>query len=161
MGQVAFIYPENALRKFDTLQRIERTKREDNTITDTKEYLGDLSFDYKITGSKKLRPLRVYNDGVKTIIEMPKAMLNDEAPSLLIVRKSDGWLFKREQTVMANYRISGTRYIVDTVFDHAILIAGVGNMQQKVTIKRNNARGKNGICFSAKLSISSDCDVFV
>jgi type IV secretion system protein VirB9 len=35
---------------------------------------------------------------------------------------------------MVNYRIQGDRYIVDTIFDKAILIAGVGGSQDKVTI---------------------------
>ena len=37
---------------------------------------------------------------------------------------------------MVNYRLQGDRYIVDTIFDKAILIAGVGKGQDKITIKR-------------------------
>jgi type IV secretion system protein VirB9 len=37
---------------------------------------------------------------------------------------------------MVNYRLQGDRYIVDTVFDKAILIAGVGGNQRRVTITR-------------------------
>ena len=40
------------------------------------------------------------------------------------------------ETVMVNYRVQGDRYIVDTVFDKAILIAGVGSSQDRVTITR-------------------------
>ncbi|TXH83454.1 MAG: P-type conjugative transfer protein TrbG, partial [Thauera aminoaromatica] len=35
-----------------------------------------------------------------------------------------------------NYRVQGDRYIVDTIFDKAILIAGVGRSQDRVTITR-------------------------
>lgn len=38
--------------------------------------------------------------------------------------------------VLVNYRVQGNRYIVDTVFDRAILIAGVGSSQDRVTISR-------------------------
>jgi type IV secretory pathway VirB9-like protein len=79
--------------------------------------------------------VRVYNDGRKTIIEMPKAMQQTESPSLLVVRK-DGGIFTDAETVMVNYRVQGDRYIVDTVFDKAILIAGVGSSQDRVTITR-------------------------
>ncbi|MNP67871.1 Conjugal transfer protein [compost metagenome] len=79
--------------------------------------------------------MRVYNDGSKTIIQMPRTMGQTEAPTLLVIRKEGGW-FKDDETVMVNYRVQGDRYIVDTVFDKAILIAGVGKSQDRVTIQR-------------------------
>jgi len=62
-------------------------------------------------------------------------MVQTEAPSLLVVRK-DGGIFTDEETVLVNYRVQGDRYIVDSVFDKAILIAGVGSNQDRVTIQR-------------------------
>jgi type IV secretory pathway VirB9-like protein len=79
--------------------------------------------------------VRVYNDGQKTIIQMPAAMAQTEAPTLLVVRK-DGGLFTDDETVLVNYRIQGDRYIVDTIFDKALLIAGVGSGQDRVVITR-------------------------
>lgn len=79
--------------------------------------------------------MRVFNDGRKTIIEMPGTMEQTEAPTLLVVRR-EGGIFRDEETVMVNYRVQGNRYIVDTVFDRAILIAGVGGSQDRVTISR-------------------------
>ena len=79
--------------------------------------------------------MRVYNDGRKTIIQMPSTMAQTEAPALLVVRK-DGGVFTDDETVMVNYRVQGDRYIVDSVFDKAILIAGVGSSQDRVTIQR-------------------------
>jgi len=73
--------------------------------------------------------------GRKTIIEMPGTMEQTEAPTLLVVRR-EGGIFRDEETVMVNYRVQGNRYIVDTVFDRAILIAGVGGSQDRVTISR-------------------------
>ena len=66
---------------------------------------------------------------------MPEAMAQSEAPTLLVVRR-EGGLFDDGETVQVNYRIQGNRYIVDTVFDSAILIAGVGKYQDAVAIKR-------------------------
>ena len=135
MPQVAFTYPEEALAKWDSIKTREREERQEKTIPQTGEYLGDLSFDYDVDGSVSWKPVRVYNDGRKTIIEMPKAMQQTESPSLLVVRK-DGGLFTDDETVMVNYRVQGDRYIVDTVFDKAILIPGVGSSQDRVTITR-------------------------
>ena len=79
--------------------------------------------------------MRVYNDGRKTVIQMPETMGQSEAPTLLVVRK-DGGLFSAEDTVMVNYRVQGDRYLVDTVFDKAILIVGVGRHQERITVTR-------------------------
>ena len=66
---------------------------------------------------------------------MPEAMKQTEAPTLLVVRR-DGSLFSDDETAMVNYRVHGDRYIVDQVFDKAILIAGVGSTQDRITITR-------------------------
>ncbi|AFJ03833.1 Conjugative transfer protein TrbG (plasmid) [Methylophaga frappieri] len=137
MPQVAFTYPEDALARWDTIRSRERQHREDNTIPETREYLGDLSFDYEVSGSASWKPVRVFNDGHKTIIQMPRAMQQTEAPTLLVVRK-DGGLFSDPETVMVNYRVQGDRYIVDTMFNKAILISGVGSNQDKITITKGD-----------------------
>lgn len=135
MPQVAFTYPEDALAKWDTIQAKDKQEHEQKTIPQTGEYLGDLFFDYDLDGDAIWKPIRVYNDGTKTILQMPSAMARTEAPTLLIVRK-EGSLFSDDETVMVNYRVQGNRYIVDSVFDQAILIAGVGDSQDRVTITR-------------------------
>ena len=139
MPQVMFSYPEEALAKWDTIRQRERREREARTLPETREYLGDLSFAYDISGAAPWRPVRVYNDGVKTLIEMPRSMRQREAPALLVVRK-DGGLFSDPDLEMVNYRVQGRRYVVDMVFDKAILISGVGRDQAKVTITREEAQ---------------------
>jgi P-type conjugative transfer protein TrbG len=135
MPRVSFTYPEEALSKWDAIKMREAKEKQERTIPQTNEYLGDLSFAYTLSGSARWKPIRVYNNGVKTIIQMPSAMAQTEAPVLLIVRKSGG-LFTEDETAKVNYRIQGDRYIVDTVFDKAILIAGVGSGQDRVIIAR-------------------------
>lgn len=135
MPRVGFIYTEDALAKWDAIKTREVQQKQEQTIPQTKEYLGDLNFAYDVSGSAAWKPVRVYNDGVKTIIQMPTAMAQTEAPTLLVVRK-DGSLFSDDETVMVNYRVQGDRYIVDTIFDKAILIAGVGSNQDRVTITK-------------------------
>ena len=50
-------------------------------------------FAYSVSGNAVWKPVRVYNDGQKTIIQMPKVMAQTEAPTLLF--KPEGGLFKR------------------------------------------------------------------
>ena len=142
MPRVAFTYPEDAAAKWDAIkvrevkeQQVQAQVRQERTIPATGEYLGDLSFAYDISGKASWKPVRVYNDGTKTIIQMPRAMAQTEAPVLLVVRK-DGGLFSDDDTVMVNYRVQGDRYIVDSIFEKAILIAGVGRGQDRVTITK-------------------------
>ena len=135
MPRVAFTYTEDALVKWDALKSREVKEKRESTIPQTGEYLGDLNFAYSVDGTVAWKPVRVYNDGQKTIIQMPAAMAQTEAPTLLVVRK-DGGLFTDDETVLVNYRIQGDRYIVDTIFDKAILIAGIGSGQDRVVITR-------------------------
>ena len=136
MPRVSFTYTDDAMQKWEKLKAEEQLKREANTIPETGEYLGDLDFNYSVDGITTWKPLRVFNDGKKTIIEMPKTMEQIEAPALLVVRE-EGGLFSDDETVMINYRVINNRYIVDTVFDKAIMVAGVGSKQHKVTISRS------------------------
>jgi type IV secretion system protein VirB9 len=136
MPQVAFNYPEDAVLKWDAIKKREAKDKSDKTIPRTGEYLGDLSFSYDIEGDAPWKPVRVFNDGKKTIIQMPSAMAQTEAPTLLVVRK-EGGLFSNDETVMVNYRVQGDRYIVDSIFERAILIAGVEDDQDKVNIVRS------------------------
>lgn len=130
-----FLYPEDAAAKWEAIRSAHAKDLHDNTIPETNEYLGNLNFNYSIDGKARWKPVRVYNDGSKTIIEMPDGMGQSEAPTLLVVRRDAG-LFREAETQMVNYRVQGNRYIVDTMFDKAILVAGVGSSQDKITIER-------------------------
>ena len=68
MPYVSFTYPEEAQAKWEKIRIREVKERQENTIPQTGEYLGNLNFDYKISGSARWKPSRVYNDGTKTII---------------------------------------------------------------------------------------------
>lgn len=125
MPRVSFIYPGAVMAKWQEQNTRQETARKEKTL-ESGEYMDNLDFNYRIEGKASWKPVRVYNDGQKTIIQMGKTMR--EAPSLLLVRGGE--------TVMANYRLQGDRYIVDDVFEQAILIAGVGSNQTKVTITK-------------------------
>ncbi len=89
-----------------------------------------MSFDYRITGGNEhVRPLRVFDDGAKTYIQMPPAIEHMEAPVLLVIG-ADG------KGTMTNYRVQRQTYIVDRLFDRAVLVLGNGKKAQKVEISR-------------------------
>jgi type IV secretion system protein VirB9 len=127
MPRIGFIYPNDIEKEWQQYNAGQAEKTARNTIPDTKENLEALNFEYEVSGSAPWKPVRVYNDGVKTIIQMPKAMSQTEAPALLVVG-TDG----NKQIV--NYRLKKDRYIVDQIFAKAMLIAGVGSSQTSITI---------------------------
>ena len=142
MPRVKFFYIEDAISKWQAIKAAAAKERETATIPETKEYLGDLDFGYTVSGRASWKPVRVYNDSVKTILEMPSTFQQKDAPTLLVVRK-EGRLFSKSEQVMVNYRVQNGRYIVDAVFDQAVLVVGVGGNQERVTITRNPKRGRN------------------
>ena len=135
MPSVSFTYPEDAMARWEAVRQREPVEVKNGNVLPTGENIGDLDFNYAIAGKAPWKPVRVYNNGRKTIIQMPEAMKQTEAPTLLVVRR-DGSLFSDDETAMVNYRVHGDRYIVDQVFDKAILIAGVGSTQDRITITR-------------------------
>lgn len=135
MPKIAFNYPEDSAAKFSVLKTRQQQDRKEKTIPHTTDYLPKLSFEYDVEGYAAWKPVRVYNDGARTVIEMPPSITQTEAPILLIVRK-EGGLFTDAEEVMVNYQLQGSRYVVDTVFQKAVLVAGVGSHQDRVTIQR-------------------------
>lgn len=127
MARITFAYRDEITAKFAALEKEAKAKRERDTLPETREYLGNLNFNYRINGNAPWKPIRAYNDGVKTILEMPYAMAQTEAPSLLVLNK--------EGENIVNYRVQNRRYIVDQIFSEAVLIVGVGKHQEKVTVK--------------------------
>ncbi len=85
---------------------------------------------YRIDGNPRWRPINVYNDGHKTYVVMTEEMTKTEAPAMLVLRRNN-YLFGYDK-VLANYRVQHKTYIVDTVFDRAILVSG----RDKVTLNR-------------------------
>jgi len=136
LPRVGFIYGDEVAARWQAARQIQTQERQARTIPTTGEYLGNLDFKYTVSGKAPWKPVRVYNDGTKTIIEMPREMSQTEAPTLLSIR--DGGSPKgADEQVLVNYRVQGSRYIVDTVLDHAILVTGVGRGQTKITLRRD------------------------
>ncbi len=135
VARVAFQYPEDDnARKWQQQivdQRIAtKQSKRDSEVSPAMVPAENLNFGYRISGkSEHVRPVRVYDDGAKTYIQMPPEMQHREVPVLLVLG-ADG---KGEMT---NYRVRQQTYIVDRLFDRAQLVLGSGKKSQKVEISR-------------------------
>jgi type IV secretion system protein TrbG len=137
VARVAFAYPDD-----DSSRKWQQQLAEQQTLAKQEKHAAEVppavlsvekvNFDYTIRGGDEhIRPVRVFDDGAKTYIQMPAEIQHREAPVLLVLGK-DG---KGEMT---NYRVKDQTYIVDRLFDHANLVLGSGKKAQKVEISHGH-----------------------
>ena len=143
VSRLAFQYPGDDGAKWAAFQaRQDAAKRDAEAVAEqarekdkragvvpmAENALDNLYFDYKLDGDVAFRPERVFDDGAHTYLIYPNDGRFRELPTLLIV--SNG------KSELVNFRVDGSRYIVDRLFDKAVLVVGVGKKQTRVTITR-------------------------
>ena len=125
---VAWTYPHNEMAQFD----IYNPENEGGDAVQSADRGGiaaeRLNFKYKIKPEEDYSwtPVRVFDDGRKTYIQMGTEMKNTEAPVLFVQGK--------EGLNLVNYRMKGDYYVVDRLFETAELRCG---KDEKVLIKRD------------------------
>ncbi len=134
MQEVAFYYPEELKQAMQDADHAAAKAREPESQTDgvvaslASLDPGDLNFSYAVSGPKvPWKPIRAFDDGTHVFIQMPATTKSSEAPALMVAA-GDG-------SEMVNYRVRGDYYIVDKLFDQAVLVSGVGREQDRVSIR--------------------------
>ncbi|MGN0894184.1 MAG: P-type conjugative transfer protein TrbG [Succinivibrio sp.] len=142
MPQVSFYYPNSKIRK--------KTQRSDygsntalnytyntNEISSSQggmryskhevktdgESAGQRSYNYSYDGDERILPVNVFDDGLRTYIQMSKAIRMNELPALLEVTGSDGILFDDERLSAVNFKVSDNTYVIDGLYSHLRLCA--------------------------------------
>src|SRR5271170_4070809 len=143
VSRLAFQYPGEDIMKWATFQaQQDAAKRDADAIAEQErakdkqagvvpmadDAIDNLYFDYKLSGDAALRPERVLDDGQHTYLIYANDGRFRELPTLLMVVNG--------KTELVNFRVDGSRYIVDRLFDKAVLVVGVGKKQTRVTITR-------------------------
>ena len=134
VARVAFAYPDEEANERKWLEHLAQQKDQDRRASQIAELprnaVESMYFDYRVKGGDdSTRPVRVFDDGKKTYIQMGPPAKNREVPALVVIG-SDG---KQE---MVNYRVKDDMYIVDRLFDRAALILGSGKKARRVEINR-------------------------
>lgn len=118
MAAVEFRYPQ------DDLARLEASAARDTALakatTATNVNLDAINFSYRVTvehGKPVWTPVQVFDDGRKTFIRFPGAMLNREAPALFVLSSTN-------EVQLVNYRVKNDFYIVDRLIEKAELRVG-------------------------------------
>jgi type IV secretion system protein VirB9 len=134
VARVAFAYPDDDQKKWqahlaEQRENDQRASRIRDSAAGTLN-AESLCFDYRVKGGdENLRPLRVFDDGAKTYIQMPAGVQHREAPVFVV-------LDAKGKGEMVNYRVKDQMYIVDRLFSRGQLVLGSGKKAQKVEISR-------------------------
>ncbi len=143
ISRAAFYYPEDLTASWGreaVKKKAEVDKQQAPVCTDLAPVaLEKLNPDYKITGEAPFKPVRVFNDGVKTYIQMPASVSTGEMPDLVVTDDKD-------KPILANYRVPlpcqagntrGLYFVVDKVITRAMLVLGQDDSLKKITITLN------------------------
>ena len=131
MAAVTWHYPQDELARLQ-LQADSSAAQERSASPVVS--LESLNFNYTIQvvqGSPVWKPIQVFDDGRRTFIRFPAAMLVREAPSLFVLRDNE--------TQLVNYRVKGDTYVVDRLIDAAELRLGQKD-QEIVRVERASKR---------------------
>jgi type IV secretion system protein VirB9 len=144
MPGISFNYPGNITNTLESYKKQMKEKSEAKNFEKTKDEaipsnIDSLDFGYTVEGEAEFKPLRVFNDGIKTFVQMPKNMKFYEAPVLMVLDT------KSDENQMVNYRLKLDTYIVDRLFNKAVLISNVGGDQEKITITRKSNKANQEI----------------
>jgi type IV secretion system protein VirB9 len=115
MPLVGWLYPQDAARESaDAASATQKTEAEAEALTVAPD---QLNFNCTVSGSQvPWRPLRVYDDGSKTYLQMSPDMQSTEAPAIFVMQG--------KTPMLVNYRVKHSIYIVDRLFDRAQLRIG-------------------------------------
>jgi type IV secretion system protein TrbG len=133
MAAIVWHYPEDELARLQE-QASELAGQEKSAAPVAN--IDSLNFGYTIEvikGEPAWTPLQAFDDGRRTFIRFPAAMVLREAPALFVLRDS--------QTQLVNYRIKGDTYVIDRLIDAAELRVGQKD-QEIVRIARGQTEAR-------------------
>ncbi len=129
MPRVAFYYPKEVLAAEANRRRELEHRGEQNS---TPPPLAKLNFGYAVSGPDvPWKPVQAFDDGERVYIEMPAKLLAADAPALMV--DAGG------ADALVNYQVEGRYYVVDRLFQRAVLVSGTGKERQEITIARIGA----------------------
>ena len=130
MVAVAWRYPQDEVAQIEAAAA--REDATDKATTATMVRLDSANFGYSIRvekGRPIWTPLQVFDDGTRTFIRFPVAMLKREAPAFFVLDSTN-------EVQIVNVRVKNEYYIVDRLFERAELRVGQQD-QEIVRISRD------------------------
>jgi P-type conjugative transfer protein TrbG len=116
MAAIVWHYPEDELARLQA-QAAELAGQQNSSAPVVG--IDALNFNYAIQvvkGEPVWTPVQVFDDGRRTFVRFPSAMVLREAPALFVLRDSE--------TQLVNYRVKNDTYVIDRLIDAAELRVG-------------------------------------
>jgi type IV secretion system protein TrbG len=130
MLRLGFLYPQDPQVAFAAANAARGgTSLTQSTSGTPQATVDKLDFNYRMSGDRGLQPVRAFNDGTHTYLEMPAG--TSEIPVLFAVASDGG-------NTLANYRFSGRYYVVDGVPANIALVEGSGKQQRRAVVTRGS-----------------------
>jgi type IV secretion system protein VirB9 len=138
---LSFYYPADFVRSLNTQRALSLKTEESQKAVTLAEFSSDLSqvnFDYTISPRSSRLPLRVFDDGVRTFIQLRGPGKPGEAPAVFASASKKGKL------LAVNFRPSqdGSWYIVDGVFPLLRIVGRSGRSDIEVTVRNRRAEDR-------------------
>lgn len=130
---VNFYYPQETLEQAlqQTQQRADSPLLQQIVDQQPQIAINHINFNYRLQGdSPTWKPVRVFDDGNKTFIQMPALSEQVDLPVLYILRN--------RTMELVNYRYRKPYYIIDGLFAKAYLISGNNTHQDRVEMINKN-----------------------
>ena len=115
MPLVGWLYPQDAVRDFE--ERAQAAQKREAEVETLAVNPDQLNFGCEVRGSHvPWRPLRAYDDGSKTYLQMDPQMHSYEAPAVFVM--------EGKTPMLVNFRVKNSIYIIDRLFERAQLRVG-------------------------------------
>ncbi len=136
VSRTGFYYPSEQLQQVEN-QRKSNENEANKDLSDNKVDPKDMHFNYKVSGDTDapFNPVQIFDDGKHVYIQMPTGMSPKSLPAFYILG-ADG-----ETLQIVNFRYKAPFYIVDTIFEKGVLLYGVDDNEQRITITRSDKKG--------------------
>lgn len=134
LSRVGFYYPADQMKALEQKQQQAKAK-DDETLSDGAIPNIDprsLYFKYKVSGDTgaPFNPVQVFDDGTHVYIQMPNNIRTKDLPAFYVLGNDD------ETLELVNFRYKAPYYIVDKLFDTGVLVLGLDDDAQRITIMR-------------------------
>ena len=124
MVAVAWRYPQDEVAQLEAAAAQEEATDKATTATLVRLDSANFSYSIKVEKGRPIwTPLQVFDDGTRTFIRFPPAMLKREAPAFFVLDATN-------QVQIVNVRVKNEYYIVDRLFERAEL--RVGQQDQEI-----------------------------
>jgi type IV secretion system protein VirB9 len=134
MPAVSWRYPETELIALKGAPPAVSLAAEPKSEALAEADLTRLCFDYRIEGRAPWRPVRVFDDGRRTVIDFPPQIASAQMPPLFVLAANG------RGAELVNYRVQGHRMVVDGIFQAAELRMGAERRQLAVRLVREASR---------------------